>query len=174
MHVFVDGKHLCHLCNVGYTIHAQRTAAVAGVKIAADKMLQTSKDKFPPVQMGQSVLLPVPEYDRGPLDEPNLLGKVVNIFRGQYMIGTAKGILKTYLLRNGFDVTDVQLTDTIPSVQLSLRELAAKHSVNKGPGKQKCNCTSKTKCDSNRCSCRRLGILCGSRCHGSSSCANKG
>lgn len=134
-------------------------------------MVQASEGKFPVAKIGHNVSIPIPEPDRGPSDDTNLLGKILNIFDGNYLIGTAKGILKTQLPQNRFSLTDIPMDSYIPKFHYTSRKLKAMHSNQRMLGLHKYSCEGK--CVTNRCICRRNNILCGSSCHSSSSCANK-
>jgi hypothetical protein len=55
--------------------------------------------------------------------------------------------------------------------KISIREAAANNSPVGGQGMIHCNC--QTKCDSDRCSCRKGEVFCNSRCHkNDSKCLN--
>ena len=56
-------------------------------------------------------------------------------------------------------------------VELSVREAIKALSVGHGQGYVKCSCTGK--CATNKCSCKKAGIACSSKCHGKQfECAN--
>ncbi|CAN0112481.1 unnamed protein product [Heterosigma akashiwo] len=42
-----------------------------------------------------------------------------------------------------------------------------------GQGFVRCNCRAQGRCTDNRCSCKKAGLLCNSKCHSSADCANK-
>ena len=92
---------------------------------------------------------------------------------GGYKIGTKVGLIKRYLSRNRvqffanatLDVSEVPVSD------MSLREIVSKISLNGGQGFVHCQC-KKGICQSGRCKCRRLKVMCNSRCHMSLSYSN--
>lgn len=157
-------------CNRKENITTNRASALAGIKHAANKMVERSCQKFQPLSAGQAVLIPVPLYDRSPVDEKNLLGRIIDVVNDRYLVGTSKGTLKGRLAQNGFEATTVAMTDDIPPERYTLRELAAKHSIVGGQGIRRCTC--KTQCDTNRCRCKKANIPCNSKCHSSLACKN--
>ena len=54
---------------------------------------------------------------------------------------------------------------------VSVREAVRILSMGNGQEFFKCLCTGK--CQTNRCSCKKPGVLCNSKCHGSETCNNK-
>ena len=88
-------------------------------------------------------------------------------------IETKDGILNSWYAKNQFSTCTegtVNIAD-VPSVNISLRECAAKASLFGGQGYRRCNC--KTSCQSNLCSCRKSNKLCNSKYLNSLSCKNK-
>lgn len=69
-----DGKIFCQLCCINQEIHKNREHARAGQKRSADKMLADSAKKYRDVDIGSTVLVQVPRFDRGPLDSKNIIG----------------------------------------------------------------------------------------------------
>lgn len=63
-------------------------------------MSATSNKKFKEIEVGTTVLVDVPRYDRAPLDNKNITGRVVGKNGDLYRIGTAAGIIKGWLPRN--------------------------------------------------------------------------
>lgn len=98
-------------------------------------------------------------------------GKVIAVGDDLYRIGTSVGILNTWLPRNALTVTPYSFKGDIPKTYISVRQAATLLSNNGGQGYRKCNC--KSRCDSNRCFCKKNKVLCNSRCHSSLSCSNK-
>ena len=76
--------------------------------------------------------------------------------------------------RNSFDLVkdcSVELEVKLDK-KLSVRQAVKELSVGGGQGFLKCNCTGG--CLTNRCSCKKAGLLCNSRCHGANgNCKNK-
>jgi hypothetical protein len=108
------------------------------------------------------------------LDSKNILGIVLEIKNDLYKVGCSAGILKDWLTRNSIQKADTIFTDSVPQIELSLRELAGKVSTFGGQGFKKCNCEkSKVQCKTKRCICKKQNVLCNSRCHKSLPCLNK-
>lgn len=155
-------------------ISSIRSRARSRLNQQAHRMTKRSAQLFPPAQIGQSVRIPVPDVDRAKADFGNILGVILEVIDNCfYKIGTKWGKLNSLYARNQFSVCpEIFLSvDEVPSVSLSLREVATKSSVVGGQGFLKCNCISK--CTSRRCSCLRGGLKCNSKCHSSMPCCNK-
>lgn len=90
-----------------------------------------------------------------------------------YKIGTKKGILDKLYSRNQISPVSVAflVLGDIPQNGTTLRGLNKEISMFGGQGHTKCNC--KTSCMTNRCQCKKSGVLCNSKCHNSLSCNNK-
>lgn len=142
-------------------------------------MLKRSKENYPPLQVGQSVLVPISHLDKGKADSNNLLATVLDadFENGLYQLGTQDGILdKRYTTGELIHLplgTEFPFLDpkTVPSVKLSARTASTQQSASGGQGFIKCGCLSK--CLTKRCSCRQAGVLCNSKCHNSHNCSNK-
>ena len=152
----------------------ERRGCKRGLEQQAAKMLNQSQSKFPPVMVGDNVLINVPEVDRGRLAPRNVLSVVMEkTDQGLYVLGTKNGKLSRLYSRNEFQLS--------PSVFLSLSEVAADSSVNvrqeamlssgSKQGFVKCNCLKG--CQTKACACVKLNIKCNSKCHKSNSCKNK-
>ena len=59
----------------------------------------------------------------------------------------------------------------VPENECSVRETVSKLSLSGGQGHFHCNC--KKDCKSGRCKCRKMKVMCNSRCHMSTTCSNK-
>jgi len=156
-------------------IDACREDAAAGQAKSRDQMMASSNLKQPQLAVGDCVLLPVSEFDRGRLDCRNIPGVISQVTpRGLYRVATKHGVVNTLLSRNQLLKADCQLLtldETVPEVH-SFRKLASLHSQSGGQGFSKCSCA--TKCDTKRCACRKKGTLCHSHCHPrNSKCKNK-
>ncbi|KAJ8667847.1 hypothetical protein QAD02_009510 [Eretmocerus hayati] len=165
---------ICYYCQSEKDITDEQRGAHEGVKRAAEKMLEFRRDKFPALDEGCSVLVSVPKFDRGPLDAKIILGTIVEIKNGMYKVGTSVRTLKNWYSQGDIQPSSVDFSGTICSDEISLREALSKSSIFGGQGFQRCNCQpSKTQCQILRCSCFKKQLKCNSRCHASSSCANK-
>lgn len=133
----------------------------------ADEMLKRSVHKCPPASVGDSVQVPVPDVDRGPLDPNHLIMCVVEIDKKKslYKVGNSSGVLNVLLSVNGFGVCKQKffdLDDINLSKHISLREMVRLESSGNGQGFVKCSCTGKCL----NCKCAKAEQLCNSRCHG--------
>jgi hypothetical protein len=64
-----------------------------------------SDKKFPPVPVGSTVRVPIPDVDKGRGDSRNILAIVMNVTEdGFYRIGTTQGILKQLYAISQFTV----------------------------------------------------------------------
>ena len=90
-----------------------------------------------------------------------------------YKVGTKSGVLSQLYSRNQIMPTTTCFLgiNDVPQSNVALRTVNNETSLQGGQGFVKCSCT--TKCKTNRCACRKKGLLCNSRCHNSLSCVNK-
>ena len=164
----------CFLCANKTRVLNEREQCVEKMEKQAKKMLDRSAKRFKPAHIGDNVLVPIPDVDKGRVEFRNIKGIVTgDLGNGCFTIGTPEGTLKQPYTRNQFIPTTAELlkpTDVKENL-VSLREVANKVSLCGGQGYDRCNCT--TGCSSNRCSCKKAGKLCSSKCHHSLSCTNK-
>jgi hypothetical protein len=165
---------LCYMCHSDVSINTERTGAKRVLEKQAKRMLEASKKKFCELSVGDAVVVPVPDVDRGRSDFRNIPAVVTEKQNGMYTLGTKHGCLKQMYSRNQVIPTKCVLVspDEVTAQQVSLREVARSESLGSGQGYgERCNC--KAGCKGKMCKCRRLGRLCGSKCHHSLSCSNK-
>ena len=171
--VWENGIQFCIICARKNAASAKRKGCKENLQKQSVKMIEASNKRFKPAQIGDNVLVPIPDVDKGRTDFRNICGVVTKVNGdGCYTIGTEQGILKQAYTRNQFMPTKSAFmsTDQVREKLVSLREAARGASVGGGQGYERCNC--KTGC-SIRCSCRKNGRLCNSKCHQSLSCSNK-
>ena len=166
---------ICQLCVKSDDMRNERTLALQKQQQQAQRMLSETAKRFRPAELGDNVLVPVPEVDRGRTDFRNISGVITTVGPdGTYTIGTSSGVLKQSYVRSQFIPTSASLvgiTD-VPTKSVSLREVAKSQSLTHGQGFVKCSCD--TGCKNNKCSCRGNGKLCNSKCHKShATCTNK-
>uniref|UniRef100_A0A914CSJ4 Integrase catalytic domain-containing protein n=1 Tax=Acrobeloides nanus TaxID=290746 RepID=A0A914CSJ4_9BILA len=139
----------------------------------AEKMLETSKRRFAPVEVGNTIRLPIDDVDRPKLGHSNMFGVVLAVGEGFYKIGTKSGILPQLFTRNQFEPCENSFFSAgeVPQQETSFRSAVGGDSLFGKQGHKHCMCT--TGCKKNSCSCRRQNMLCNSRCHYSNSCHNK-
>ena len=121
------------------------------------------------LDVGNNIRIPIPSVDRAPLSPTSLVGTVLGVSStgNSLQLGTnTEGLRVTFhsevlpaVAINSFTPTDVQL-----SVRTAARQEV-------GSARTRCGC--RTTCQSGRCSCYKLKIKCGSKCHGSATCDNK-
>ena len=129
-----------------------------------------TKTKLTVLSKGDNVIIPIPSVDRGPVDERNIKGVVMNVNEhGGYKIGTKVGQIKGYMSRNQVQFVANATLDVseVPVSDMSVREIVSKISLSGVQGFVHCQC-KKGNCKSGRCKCRRLkvstlGVIC--LCH---------
>jgi hypothetical protein len=169
-----DSKVICKLCDKHQNIVQEREEAASSLKIQANKMIGISDRKHREAKVGSTVRIPVPDVDRGRGDTRSILAVVMEVNEdGFYKLGTRNGVMKQLYARSQFSTCHQNLVqmDEVPSTQASLRTVASAQSTGTGQGFFKCCC--KTKCQSNRCACKKKQVLCNSKCHASLPCTNK-
>lgn len=157
---------VCFVCKRIKTIEKGREKARDGQKRAAEAMVAATTKRLKPVAEGDTVLIPVPNFDRGRLDHRNLMGYVMNEENGQLTVGTKQGIISQRFMRNQIEACssntmkfqDINIDKTIP-----LRTAVAEASIGHGQGYFRCVCTGK--CANSRCSCVKNEQKCNSHCH---------
>ncbi|CAH2007339.1 unnamed protein product [Acanthoscelides obtectus] len=81
-------------------------------------MIALSISKLPPIDVGRTVILRVPDVDKGRLAPRNMLAVVLNINdSGLYQLGTKEGTLQLLYCRNKFTLADSDFIDisSVPS-----------------------------------------------------------
>lgn len=135
-------------------------------------MLNQSQKKNLCVDVGRTVRVSIPDVDRSKGDSRNILAVVMSNEKGMYQLGCRTGILNGLYTVNQFTVCQenfIQIKE-VPTNNTSVRTASNKMSVVGGQGFLRCNCKS---CDSQKCSCKKAGVMCNSKCHMSLSCKNK-
>nr|XP_022920129.1 uncharacterized protein LOC111428710 [Onthophagus taurus] len=155
------------------SINQHRSHSIACLKKQATEMLQQSCSKFPKIEIGQNVLVKIPDVDRGRLAPRNILAVVLSEKDDLYQLGTSTGVLEKLYARNEFQPSQTNsLTSSDVPIEnkLSLRTVAAKES-NSSQGFVRCNC--RKQCSNKKCKCLLKNLKCNSKCHSSTSCRNK-
>ena len=137
-------------------------------------MLTRSSKSLKAVKVGDNVAVPVPEFDRGKADPPNVIGIILKIDKDGYTIGTKVGVINGKLARNQFEYTEFTglSKDDVSFDMLSLREIVRAQSLCGGQGYHRCYCRSIKSCLSKRCSCLKAGRPCSTACHNHKACNN--
>lgn len=165
---------LCHLCSRASNIRRHRHASGQALSCQAEKMVVRSNRILRPVSVGDNVLIPIPNVDRGRGDPRNILCCVLEDKDGNYTLGTNYGTLNSQFARSQFTPTTfkgMSAENVKADITISVREAAREQSIGDGQGFTKCTC--KTGCKTKACKCKKSGVLCNSRCHNSLSCKNK-
>jgi hypothetical protein len=171
--VEIEGQVVCSLCSRRDAILEQRENAKVGLMKQAEKMLALSREKLPPAEIGQNVVVKVPDVDRRRLAPRSVVAVVLSVNESSlYKLGTKEGVLERLHSRNEFTFADSNFINSsdVPSSSLNLRKASALSSGSK-QGFVMCHC--KRYCNTKKCNCRANEVLCNSKCHNSSACKNK-
>ena len=145
-------------------------------KAMQEKMLRKNAKRKISYEIGEFVRIGIPKIDHSSTDRKLLICKVVGIVDGGlYKLGCKSGILN--ICYNAVELISTRATDfpelrEIPNTLISLREASLCQSWGEMTSYQ-CNCRGS--CKTNYCNCKKAGVLCGARCHGSGSsiCENQ-
>ncbi|KAK9701294.1 hypothetical protein QE152_g30728 [Popillia japonica] len=149
-----DGSNLlCLLCLQEKRIIEERKSSYVGQKRVAEKMFESSAQKFKPIEVGTCVKVASPKVDRGPLDKQNLLGQVMELENEVYRIRTKSGIIKNWFSRNEIDPCKSGPSFLhAPDNMVTLQEAITLESKFGGQGYKNCFCrASKFQCNTNNC-----------------------
>ena len=129
---------LCSLCYKQHQIEIERSEAKKKQQKQADKMLEMSAKRFGVASVGTTVLLSIPDIDRGRCEFPHLKAIVLEVSTGgMYKLGCLTGILDSHYSRNQFSPTlEKFLTmEQVPKDKtISLRTAAREESMGSGQG----------------------------------------
>ena len=153
-------------------------------------MLKNYAKRFPPAAIGDTVMVPIPDVDRGRAEFPNVKAVVIEVVilranknaqkclqandNATYKLGTEHGRLKQLYTRNEFTpcIEKFLGVENVPANEISLREAATAGAMGSGQGFVKCGCTKG--CQKRSCKCYKNNIKCNSKCHTKiSTCDNK-
>ena len=166
----------CRLCHMEKNIVRQRQGAKRKQQDQADKMLERSTKRFKEAEINGTVLVPIPDVDRGRCDYPNLKAIVLEQHPNGHLwkLGCESGVLDQWYSRNQFQPTTTKFM-TVSEVplekEISLRAAAKAESISGGQGFSRCQCTGN--CKTKRCKCFKSNVKCNSKCHNQRSCTNK-
>lgn len=135
-------------------------------------MIKQTQKKNLTVDVGKTVRVTIPDVDRSKGDSRNILAVVLSSENGLYKLGCRTGILNGHYTPNQFlecKENFISISE-VPSSSTSVRTASNKMSVVGGQGFAKCNCKL---CDSLKCSCKKAGVICNSKCHLNKNCNNK-
>lgn len=86
------------------SINQHRSESIKSLKKQATEMLQQSCSKYTKIDIGQNVLVKIPDVDRGRLAPRNVLAVVLSEKEDLYQLGTSTGVLEKLYARNEFQV----------------------------------------------------------------------
>ncbi|CAF5006834.1 unnamed protein product, partial [Rotaria socialis] len=151
-----------------------RETARQGQKRQVGEFLRNTakRHKLVDLNVGDNVLIPVPDVDRGPTDARNVLAVVMEIKGDKYKLGVEQGIINAYYsfhqLSKATGTPTILVKNVDQGIKKSLTEVVKLQSVTGGQGMLKCSC--KGGCTTSRCKCKQAKIVCNSRCHNSTTC----
>lgn len=146
------------------------------------KYNRSRQGTYCPYDVGTVVLVPVPKVDRARGDNRSVAAVIVEITEHRrYRLVTAAGVLASVYDEGGFVVEEhktaasYDLTKNFANWRslktVSVGAASSFVSVFCGQGRRKCNCQGA--CDTSRCSCRKLRVVCTTHCHvGNRRCCN--
>ena len=135
-------------------------------------MLKNQQNDTVEINIDDNVLVAVPDNDRKWDDFQNIPGIVLDKRGDNFKVGIKGKQLKGYISRNKLQLSTYQeLTkEDVGQEAIGIKE-AVKYLGGSGQGMFKCFC--KGQCNNNKCKCKKNNLLCNSRCHQSTTCANK-
>ena len=158
-------EHLCKLCYTQQRMDLERAEARRKTSQQADKMLELSSRRFGEAEVGTTVLLAIPDVDKGRCEFPNLLCVVLEKSAGGlYKLGCKTGKLDSLYSRNQFSPTItafLKVEEVDMEREVPVRTAAREESMGGGQGFLKCHCTGK--CQTRRCTCKSMNMRCNSR-----------
>lgn len=113
---------VCIRCAKKELITVNKEQAIEGLQAQANIMKQLSDKKFPLIEVGKTVTVPVPYVDRAKGDARNVLGAIIEkTDDGFYKVGTKRGIINTLFSRNQIQECKENLINIndIPNIELS-------------------------------------------------------
>ena len=167
-------RDVCLLCERVQSMKRMREQSNECLQRQAKKMEMRSDLNFPDPEVGDTVRIKVPDVDRCKTEARSVLACVLEKTPDKFFkLGTSSGELKQLYVRSQFMLCHEKFLtpEDVPSAPVSLRAVASSQAVGNGQGFVRCSCTQK--CSTKRCLCRRKGVLCNSKCHGTSTCTNK-
>ena len=129
--------------------------------------LERSAMLFRPVNIDDTVLLPVEDVDRSKLDPPNLHALVIDVI-GEvgYKLAVTSGVHKGVFSRHHFKHSPTNFLSRsdidFERVDLAIRTASWLQSFNKDRKPTKCGC--KGNCSNKHCKCKKNNFSCNSKC----------
>jgi hypothetical protein len=169
---------ICQLCSNEKDISTERSQAAESLNRQTTRMRNRSEQILTEFEIGQNVLILIPNIDRRKGDPRNVMAVVTERIHNGYKLGTSGGLLLGAYTRNQFELSDSQFLDkeTVDKTsEISLRNAVRSVSVCGGQGftKFRCSASGKLRCSTKTCACKKDVGLCNSRCYPSIACNNK-
>ncbi|CAF5050233.1 unnamed protein product, partial [Rotaria sp. Silwood1] len=145
------------------TTDAIRKDARKDQKRQADQFLQNTfkQQKLTHFNVGDNVLIPIPDVDRGPPDARNVLGVIIEVKDDQIKLGTTKGILcgnySYHQVSKALGLPTLLIEHIPQGIPKSLREIVKLQSVTGDQGLLKCD--YKQGCRTTKCSCKQANVM---------------
>ena len=125
-------------------------------------------------EVGDLVRIMISKINCSGIDRPTFPCKIMErTENNQYVLGSKFGIINVYYSSGEIELLEIQCfseLNNLPSNKISVREVAYLQSTRSNTSVI-CNC--KYNCNNNKCSCKKKGSNCESRCHGGRPCQNK-
>ena len=146
-------------CQAEAQVNQKRAAAIMVTRYSRRHDIQVFK-------VGDLVSIAIPRFDRGPLDNRRVLGRIKSVPReDRYEVETVHGVVQTLLPTTELLPVPPEIQfqlPTGPSKDVSLHYIAAQESTT-DIVQTSCNC--KKLCKSRRCACHNAGLQCSIACH---------
>lgn len=101
-----EQKFVCPSCLRGTKMIENQSECYKQQVTAAEKMKMYSEVIFLPLDVGDAVVVSVPEMDRRPSDWPNVRGIILEIKNSLYRIGTEADVIKDWLPRKMITISN--------------------------------------------------------------------
>ena len=109
-------RQLCRICSQKEIMEAERRGTKRKQEQQADVMLRKSSRRFKEAKVGDTVVVHLPEVDRGRCEFPNVMARVMAVNEaGMFKLATRNGVLKGVYSRSQFE--------PLPSPLLSLEDI---------------------------------------------------
>jgi hypothetical protein len=99
-------RTICLLCRRKLDINKNRVRSKRSLQIQAESMRVASNKKFKTANIGDNVLVRIPDVGRGRAAPRNVMAVVTNVTEGFYKLGTKNDTLPKLNARNGFQISE--------------------------------------------------------------------
>ena len=136
----------------------ERRAAHVEQQKQTDLMLSRQAVRFKPIEVGDTVTIPISDLNRGRCDMQNAIALVLEKADGLFKLGTTHGVLPQFYSRNQINPTAFPMLkrEQIPAKEVTLRRTATLTSLEDGSTGQGlffCTCRKNRPCTSKLCKC---------------------